>query len=93
MEEIILWLSPDDIYTLLAFVSSCLASFLLFTCIKNCKLYNNRIVPNKFTKIIKSNINQELIGKYPVQPISKILYTRVISARSGDEEPIISFSI
>jgi hypothetical protein len=93
MEELLLLFSADDMYTLLAFISTYIASFLLLKYSNNCKVSKNNISFNKTPRLIKSNINQNLIENYPIQPISKILYTRLTSARSGDEEPIISFSI
>ncbi|BAU26643.1 hypothetical protein DFP93_12129 [Aneurinibacillus soli] len=94
MEEWFLLLSADDIDTLLAFVSACIAAVLLFRYGSNsCKVSKTNTNFNKTPKLVKANINPNVIETYPVQPMNNILHTRCISIRSGDEEPLISFPV
>ncbi|WCN38226.1 hypothetical protein [Aneurinibacillus uraniidurans] len=94
MEEWFLLFSADDINTLLAFVSACIVAVLLFRYGSNsCKISKTNTKFNKTPKLIKTNINPNVIEKYPVQPMHNVLYTRWISIRSGDEEPLISFPV
>lgn len=94
MEEWLLFFTADDINTLLAFVSACIAASLLFEySSSNCKVSKNNTNFYKTPKLIKSNINPDVIEKYPVQPVSKGLYIQLLSTGSGDEEPLILFPV
>lgn len=94
MEEWFLLFSADDINTLLAFVSACIAAVLLFRYGSNsCKISKKNTKFTKAPKLVKANINPNVIETYPVQPMNNILHTRWIFIRNGDEEPLLSFPV
>lgn len=94
MEEWFLLFSADDINTLLAFVSACIAAVLLFRHGSNqYKIAKKSTNFTKTPKLVKANINPNVIETYPVYPMNNALRMCWIFIRNGDEEPLISFPV